>query len=401
MNKKTAINILRKMICVLYSIVLLNGFIVPIEVKASDNASVIITNANYKTEINNPDQISFSIYSMDRFEFKGHLMVKDSTGIVNVDTDVEGSVSCFETYYICDCEFNTSWIFVKYKSKATITVYPLDGMANVQFGGEGWIATLGEYNCKGTISQYYESRLSFNEKDMQMSMALSNAMYSGNNEIIVANEITNLKLYYLFDEKSIVVYGYTNDEDMVDSDKDNVPFAIINRKNDNDSLDIIVSIRGTYYDEWIGNTELTGKAFDSNQYVHDNFRKAELSIIDKIKEYYSRYQDKYDKINLIITGHSRGAAVANLYAKDAIDVMNGTFSSSDNIKEEDFPIFDNITAYTFACPNVEKVKDSKLALNMENNYTSIYNFWFDTDIVPTVAPTLSFNGMIEFLTDEI
>lgn len=65
MNKKTAINILRKMICVLYSIVLLNGFIVPIEVKASDNASVIITNANYKTEINNPDQISFSIYSMD------------------------------------------------------------------------------------------------------------------------------------------------------------------------------------------------------------------------------------------------------------------------------------------------------------------------------------------------
>ncbi|WP_297141463.1 hypothetical protein [uncultured Eubacterium sp.] len=40
-------------------------------------------------------------------------------------------------------------------------------------------------------------------------------------------------------------------------------------------------------------------------------------------------------------------------------------------------------------------------MNMENNYTSIYNFWFDTDIVPTVVPTLSFDGMIEFPPDEI
>lgn len=30
-----------------------------------------------------------------------------------------------------------------------------------------------------------------------------------------------------------------------------------------------------------------------------------------------------------------------------------------------------------------------------------YNFWFDTDIVMTVAPTLSFDGMIEFPPDEI
>ena len=40
-------------------------------------------------------------------------------------------------------------------------------------------------------------------------------------------------------------------------------------------------------------------------------------------------------------------------------------------------------------------------MNTENNYTSIYNFWFDTDIVPTVVPTLSFDGMIEFPPDEI
>lgn len=37
----------------------------------------------------------------------------------------------------------------------------------------------------------------------------------------------------------------------------------------------------------------------------------------------------------------------------------------------------------------------------KNNYMSIYNCWFDTDIVPTVVPTLSFYGMIEFPPDEI
>ena len=31
----------------------------------------------------------------------------------------------------------------------------------------------------------------------------------------------------------------------------------------------------------------------------------------------------------------------------------------------------------------------------------VYNFWFDTDIVPTVASALSFDGMIEFPPDEI
>ncbi|MDY3811143.1 lipase family protein, partial [Eubacterium sp.] len=106
-----------------------------------------------------------------------------------------------------------------------------------------------------------------------------------------------------------------------------------------------------------------------------NFEKGKEFITSYIKNYYDNYKNDYENINLIVTGHSRGAAVANLYAKDATDAMNDTFSSSDNIKEEDFPIFDNVTAYTFACPNVEKVKDSKLALNMENNYTSIYNFW--------------------------
>ena len=175
----------------------------------------------------------------------------------------------------------------------------------------------------------------------------------------------------------------------------------MNRKTGNDTLDIILVIRGTYRDEWVSNTEITGTEYNSSKYTHYGFENGEKSIMDSVKNYYNSYNDKFKNINLIITGHSRGAAVANLYAKDATDVMNGTFSSSDNIKEEDFPIFDNVTAYTFACPNVEKVKDSKLALNMENNYTSIYNFWFDTDIVPTVVPTLSFDVMIEFPPDEI
>lgn len=387
--------------------IFINMWLVPINTYASKTSENVSFSAMYLGQSSDGTlDVYFSISSVSENAFNGHLTIKDSNSLLSVDTDISGDITFFEDHYRCYAEFKTSWLFVKYNSNITVDVYPMEGKAYCTGGGEGWMFQVDSFELNGTKNGFYNKQLSYNENDMKLCMALSNAMYAKKNKQY-ENDIkkTLEKTINLFSDigkdSEPLVYNYRDEETRdIENNPDNVAFAIMKKDNGN-KLDIIVTIRGTYYDEWIGNTELTGKAFDSNQYVHDNFRKAELSITDKIKEYYSHYQDKYDKINLIITGHSRGAAVANLYAKDAIDVMNGTFSSSDNIKEEDFPIFDNVTAYTFACPNVEKVKDSKLALNMENNYTSIYNFWFDTDIVMTVAPALSFDGMIEFPPDEI
>ena len=388
----------RTIICVIIMAIFVNMWLVPINTYASKTSENVSFSSMYLGQSSDGTlDVYFSISSVSENTFNGHLTIKDSNSLLNVDTDISGDITFLEDHYRCYAEFKTSWLFVKYNSNITVDVYPMEGKAYCTGGGEGWMFQVDNLELNGTKNSFYNKQLSYNENDMKLCMALSNAMYvekNKQNELQVEETLDDtINSFYddiIHSEPS--VYNYRDEETRdIENNPDNVAFAIMKRDNGN-KLDIIVSIRGTYYDEWIGNTELTGKAYDSNQYVHDNFRKAELSITDKIKEYYSRYQDKYDKINLIITGHSRGAAVANLYAKDAIDVMNGTFSSSDNIKEENFPIFDNVTAYTFACPNVEKVKDSKLALNMENNYTSIYNFWFDTDIVPTVAPTLTSDG---------
>ena len=139
-----------------------------------------------------------------------------------------------------------------------------------------------------------------------------------------------------------------------DTSPDNVSFAILNRANGN-SIDIFVVIRGTLWDEWQGNTQITGDKYDSSVTTHHNFNKAKDSLKNDISDYYKKYQGKYEKINLIITGHSRGAAVSNLYAKEATDVANGSEVSN-------IPKFDTVTAYTFACPNVAKYNETMLSL---------------------------------------
>ena len=151
------------------------------------------------------------------------------------------------------------------------------------------------------------------------------------------------------------------------------------RENDKKSVDVFVVIRGTYKDEWQGNTEITGTEYDASCKEHENFQKASDSIKSIVKKYVKQYCLDYDSVNLIITGHSRGAAVANLYAKEATDSINGVYNDS-------IPSFSSVTAYTFATPNVAKYNNS-----MEN-YNNIFNFCFKEDVVPTVPLTQPVDG---------
>lgn len=45
--------------------------------------------------------------------------------------------------------------------------------------------------------------------------------------------------------------------------------------------------------------------------------------------------------------------------------------------------------------------NEEIKMKYKRTIIRAYNFWFDTDIVSTVVPTLSFDGMIEFPPDEI
>lgn len=345
--------------------------------------------AEYSGNYSSSTPFKFNIYSINKNDntFSGHIKIEDP--LVNIDKDISGEIDLYDTSYKCTFRFSYFWFITTYDALFDVTVCPLTGEA-VGNGGGGILLASVDFKLNGTVDKFYNRNLSYNEDDMKLCMAMSKEMYSADKESNIINNLSLLISNYDIDtlDAKIKAYNYTDkdDKDKPDSNKNNVAFALLNRKNSTDnSIDLFVVIRGTYKDEWQGNIQITGKSYNSEEMVHDNFNEAKNSIKDDVMAYYNNYcaNKGFDKINLIITGHSRGAAVANLYAKEATDFMKS--GAGDNIPE-----FNNVTAYTFACPNVEKVPTYitlDTTVNDMSSYDNIYNFWFNTDIVPTVPLT--------------
>lgn len=118
----------------------------------------------------------------------------------------------------------------------------------------------------------------------------------------------------------------------------------------------VLVIRGTTgVPEWLSN-------FDSGSARwHLGFLGAALKVLTEIRDKNLINTPKEQNI-LWITGHSRGAAVANLIA-EMVMVQKSL---------NKFPT-DAVHAYTFACPNVDKKPNTSL---------NIYNFNFKEDVVP-------------------
>lgn len=113
---------------------------------------------------------------------------------------------------------------------------------------------------------------------------------------------------------------------------------------------LLIAVRGTVAEEWIGNFNVIGEDRD----VHDDFRQCANNVENRLTQYHLRY--KYDPATTrtFLCGHSRAGAVVDLVAHD----MNvGALSS----------LTGDLTAYTFAAPNSTKTPapDS----NIFNNYT--------------------------------
>ncbi len=316
--------------------------------------------------------IEFKIYNVNNNNtFLGNIKLNDTLATIN--KQVTGEIYFYDDYYTCKFTCSYRWLFTTYEAAFLFKIDPYDGTLTGE-GGGGMLLFSDNISMKGTINKFYDKSLSYSEYDMKMCMALSKTAYSGDHPPELNTNFMSTLTKYVIKTKNdeIEIHNYD-----ADSDPDNAAFAIMNRKNLDGSIDEIVVIRGTYLDEWSGNVELTGKSYDPDIKTHDNYNKAKDSIRSLIYAYYNKFCKNYDKVNLIITGHSRGAAVANLYAKAEIDSMNS------ETKNDDTPVFSNVTAYTFACPNVSIVTEENTESKMAS-YKSIYNFWFESDIVPLV-----------------
>lgn len=130
---------------------------------------------------------------------------------------------------------------------------------------------------------------------------------------------------------------------------------------------IAVVIRGTNGKEWYGNFNLTDVDLEKENAaellkevtVHEDFENTMQEVLTKLNAYAKKIKGPK---KLLITGHSRGAAVANLLASKLTE-------------EEKMAKQEDIYAYTFATPNV-----TNTPLDQEN----IFNFVNAEDFVTYV-----------------
>ncbi len=135
---------------------------------------------------------------------------------------------------------------------------------------------------------------------------------------------------------------------------------------------------GSHDDQWFSNFDPLGNEranwkdrnapyapTTSDNTVHKGFADAREYVYARLKEYMSRNGINKDNSILLITGHSRGAATANLLAAYLID-------------ENSLVSPDRLFTYTFATPNVAKI------VKVGDKYNSIFNIVNPEDFVTKV-----------------
>lgn len=148
---------------------------------------------------------------------------------------------------------------------------------------------------------------------------------------------------------------------------------------------VLTSLIGSYYYQWYSNFDPLGRdrkkdnlktyAKDSEmERYHIGFADAKEFAYLKLNNFLEKHKLS-DNIKLLITGHSRGAAAANLLGAKII--KNGCVGDI-KIKKED------LFTYTFATPN-----NAKLTKNEKSNkdYKRIFNIVNPEDFVTKVLPT--------------
>lgn len=136
---------------------------------------------------------------------------------------------------------------------------------------------------------------------------------------------------------------------------------------------VLVLLRGTYGNEWYSDFDCgTGE-------VHKDFNNGKNFVLNYLQQYIKANNLNKDKnLKIIITGHSRGAAVANLLGGSVDFSINQGIASSHGISSTSAS---NVYTYTFATPNTTTVKEKS-----ESLYKNIFNFVNPEDFVTKVMP---------------
>lgn len=231
------------------------------------------------------------------------------------------------------------------------------------------------YSLNMDISGFDHSSSQYDLELAKLSAALSAATYQ-----IKTMESTFENLGF----SNVKLCNYNTANDQISSNQDQVACAFATKKIivDNKIYTVIaVAIRGTVGNEWYSNVEV------GQGDIHEGFFNGYVYVSTQLARYYSElknYTDiSADNTKVLITGHSRGGAVADLLAteiNDYGDLTTGLSVHSGGI----YAIEENIYTYTFAAPN-----NTMLPIELGN----IFNMVCETDIVPHMPGVYHRSGL--------
>ena len=158
-------------------------------------------------------------------------------------------------------------------------------------------------------------------------------------------------------------------------------YSIAKKNLDNGKTLVMITVRGTGNDfsegirgEWLGDLTVCNWGTASGFGWHPNFEKCAHDVFDSLKD--KNWLDTSGNTLYCLTGHSKGAAVANLTS--VLLEQNGVAKES---------VYD----YNFACPDV--AVDSHLNWNLFGNHDNMFNINNVCDFVPYV-PAIIGNHLI-------
>ena len=149
---------------------------------------------------------------------------------------------------------------------------------------------------------------------------------------------------------------------------------------------LVVLVRGTFgrY-EWVSNLNVCNawgrvadplRALAPRPFLHEGFDLAASCVLEELARYVADEGIDLKRTKVLVTGHSRGAAVANILGARLDDAAAGLAASAFSVLGRD-----NIFVYTFATPN------TIIAAGIDahaRRYDNIFNVVNPEDMVPLV-----------------
>lgn len=127
---------------------------------------------------------------------------------------------------------------------------------------------------------------------------------------------------------------------------------------------IVVSVRGSYGSEWLSNLDLSRDEGGD----HGGYVRAAQEITEQVKPWVAASRLAGSEVSVLLVGHSRGGAVANLVAAELDD---GRATGVNAIE--------HVYAYTFASPAT-----TLSATARDARYDNIFNIINPADVMPSL-----------------